>query len=246
MKFQEDKVFAVIGDSFTFGQGLYYYEWFKNYSGPSLKPSVNGELHHWAWPSHEHILTNKDYEEIKKYRYVDKLSKHLQMEYIVRRQNGGNQQDLFYTINQILNSKIIGDGVVNRKVDLIVLNLTFPYRDVDIVFDGETEYKYLSQLSSDIKIIGNKCKSRGIKFLVWSWNEELATILQDEKFFVKLVHKNKSYICFNQLEYDFKYHKTPITFQQEELFGVADDHPSKYGHQIIYESIVNHLKKYDV
>jgi hypothetical protein len=47
-------------------------------------------------------------------------------------------------------------------------------------------------------------------------------------------------------KYDFKYHKTPITFQQEELFGVADDHPSKYGHQIIYESIVNHLKKYDV
>jgi hypothetical protein len=93
-------IFVAIGDSFTWGQGLYYYDWIKNskLSDKEIKDFLLSDLKgsHYQWVNIRHKITNRDLESIKSLRYIDLISKELDMDYITKEANGGSNFENIY------------------------------------------------------------------------------------------------------------------------------------------------------
>ena len=105
-------IFVAVGDSFTFGQGLQYYDWIKNskMSKDEIKYFLLSDLHgsHYQWLNLSHKITNRDLESIKLLRYIDLISKELDMDYITKETNGGSNHN---NINLIGNTLLLQPDV---------------------------------------------------------------------------------------------------------------------------------------
>ena len=93
-------IFVAIGDSFTWGMGLYYYDWIQNskMSKEEIKDFLLSDLQgsHYQWMNLHHKITNRDLESIKSLRYIDLISKELDMDYITKEANGGSNFENIY------------------------------------------------------------------------------------------------------------------------------------------------------
>ena len=101
-------IFVAVGDSFTWGQGLYYYDLIKNskLSAKEIKDFLLSDLKgsHYQWVNIRHKITNRDLESIKSLRYIDLISKELDMDYITKEANGGSNHN---NINLIGNTLLL-------------------------------------------------------------------------------------------------------------------------------------------
>ena len=107
-----EDIFVATGDSFTFGQGLYYYDWIQNskLSAKEIKDFLLSDLKgsHFQWSNLSHKITNRDLESIKSLRYIDLISKELDMDYITKETNGGSNHN---NINLIGNTLLLQPDV---------------------------------------------------------------------------------------------------------------------------------------
>ena len=105
-------IFVAVGDSLTWGMGLYYYDWIKNskMSKEEIKDFLLSDLQgsHYQWMNLSHKITNRDLESIKSLRYIDLISKELDMDYITKIDNGGENRN---------NINLIGSTLL-RQVDM--------------------------------------------------------------------------------------------------------------------------------
>ena len=99
-------IFVAVGDSFTWGQGLQYYDWIKNskMSKDEIKYFLLSDLQgsHYQWLNLHHKITNRDLESIKSLRYIDLISKELDMDYITKETNGGSNIENIRYISETL------------------------------------------------------------------------------------------------------------------------------------------------
>ena len=84
-------IFVAVGDSFTWGQGLYYYDWLQNskLSAKEIKDFLLSDLKgsHYQWVNLHHKITNRDLESIKSLRYIDLISKRMRLNKTSTKQN---------------------------------------------------------------------------------------------------------------------------------------------------------------
>ena len=64
-------------------------------------------------------------------------------------------------------------------------------------FVNMVEGKLLEDTIQEVKEVNKLCLENGIDLLVWSWQNELAELLKDEKFFIKIQYELKEYISFD-------------------------------------------------
>lgn len=101
-----EEIFVAVGDSFTWGQGLQYYDWIKNskMTKEEIKDFLLSDLQgsHYQWTNLNHKITNKDLESIKSLRYIDLISKEFDMDYITKEKNGGENNSNYNLIRNTL------------------------------------------------------------------------------------------------------------------------------------------------
>ena len=157
-------IFVAVGDSFTWGQGLQYYDWIKNskMSKDEIKYFLLSDLQgsHYQWLNLHHKITNRDLESIKSLRYIDLISKELDMDYITKETNGGsNIENIRYISETLLRQvdmdpnhpgyrawgppewwpdksdkkpdfTLQNDKLLNREISFVILQLTHVNRDL--------------------------------------------------------------------------------------------------------------------
>jgi len=157
-------IFVAVGDSFTWGQGLQYYDWIQNskMSREEIKDFLLSDLNgsHYQWLNLHHKITNRDLESIKSLRYIDLISKELDMGYITKETNGGENRNNINLIGNTLllqvdmdpnhpgyrawgppewwpdksdkkpDFRLQNDKLLNREIKFVILQLTFVERDL--------------------------------------------------------------------------------------------------------------------
>ena len=157
-------IFVAVGDSFTWGQGLYYYDWIKNskMTKEEIKDFLLSDLQgsHYQWLNLHHKITNRDLESIKSLRYIDLISKELDMGYITTETNGGKNKENIHLMGQTLllqvdmdpnhplykgwgppqwwpnksdkkpDFRLQNDKLLNREIKFVILQLTHVERDL--------------------------------------------------------------------------------------------------------------------
>ena len=157
-------IFVAVGDSLTWGMGLYYYDWIKNskMSKEEIKDFLLSDLQgsHYQWMNLSHKITNRDLESIKSLRYIDLISKELDMDYITKETNGGLNRNNIHLIGNTLllqvdvnpnhpgyrawgppqwwpdksdkkpDFRLQNDKLLNREIKFVILQLTHVARDL--------------------------------------------------------------------------------------------------------------------
>ena len=159
-----EEIFVAVGDSFTWGQGLQYYDWIKNskMTKEEIKDFLLSDLQgsHYQWLNLHHKITNRDLESIKSLRYIDLISKELDMDYITKEKNGGENGNNINLIGNTLllqvdmdpnhpgykgwgppqwwpdksdkksDFRLQNDKLLNREIKFVILQLTHVERDL--------------------------------------------------------------------------------------------------------------------
>lgn len=108
-----------LGDSFTWGQGLYYSNWIKN--GDSID-DINKKLPPHTF--HENVISYDDDLLRKRLHFPALVAQHFDKSYSIRYGNGGSNFNILNILKNI-NHQILFEGI-----ELIVIQLTFLTRDV--------------------------------------------------------------------------------------------------------------------
>jgi len=169
-------IFVAVGDSFTWGQGLYYYDWIKNskMTKEEIKDFLLSDLQgsHFQWMNLHHKITNGDLESIKSLRYIDLISKELDMDYITKEKTGGENRNNINLIGNTLllqvdvdpnhpgykgwgppqwwpnksdkkpDFRLQNDKLLNREIKFVILQLTHIERDLPPERDRVGDWNY--------------------------------------------------------------------------------------------------------
>ena len=246
------EIFVTAGCSFTWGQGLYYYDWIKNteLDQNEIKSFLNRykiPVLHNNWENLRPKLTVGDWNSIRSLRYSDLISNKLDMDYITY---SGNNNDNFQHIYDILTTdKYIlmeDDKLLNRKLKFVVFQLTAAGRDSDT--GGNYTVKHIKNTVDNMDELYNFLKERDIKLLVWCMTEDLGYSLKDKPYFLKIKFDGIEYNSFNDLAKSDNHLAGIKGNPQFELsgdlkhYGVTDEHPSKRFHKLISDTILNKLE----
>ena len=221
-----------LGDSFTWGQGLYSKKWLEEgksieYCNQHMPPKF----------SHENISYSDD-EYRKRHHFPNLVAKHYDRPYYTKSKNGGNNSE----INNIC--RYIGNYAHDDSIDLVVvqftefmrsikdeLELEFP-RDYALTNIEEIIYDICKKQIKDVyeSLIENKIKN----FIFFSWMPDIGNIIKTKysDHYVPLYFNNMEYTNF----YDMCDKNQKLTLGGD--LGVDDGHLSELGHQVIAESII--------
>ena len=179
------------------------------------------------------------------------LSKKLNCEYFQSSgHNDGNH-------NQIKEWIDLSNKVSERKLDFIIWQLTDPQRDLEDVTNfwsklnsistpPEEKEKLWNHITNEIpqKTIGHiveldkKCKESDIDLFVWSWQDDIAKLIKNEDYFVRLVHNDKWYRSFNHFKDTSK-----LDVELSQIFNTEDNHPNKFFNEVLYNSLLIKLRQ---
>lgn len=248
-------MFIFVGDSFTWGQGLYFEKWKKEgISVEKMNDFCKGLT------SHEYFsLDLQEYRKEKRFPHI--ISKHFNKSYeVLNLMNGGSNWDIFIKINEFL--------TYANFIDLFVIQLTHINR-MDNIENISNQVNYFKPLSNEL--LKNKKKfEKGsneekyqaykffeqtqfeyIKYLVksckspiycLSWLDEdgnnLKKIIPHNH--IPIIHENETFDGFSKL--------IDMGFNLHNKIGCYDLHLDSEGHLIVANSIIkkieeNNLKK---
>jgi hypothetical protein len=111
-----------IGDSFTWGQGLYFYKWMEQKR--ELPPSVGG-----MYPSHAHLVTADDIKYKDDNSFTGLLSKYYGLEAVKRPTNGGSNTEIILDMIPMIDK-------LGNDIDKVVFQFTsisrYQFRDLNM------------------------------------------------------------------------------------------------------------------
>ena len=180
-----EDIFVAVGDSFTWGQGLQYYDWIQNskMSKEEIKEFFLSDLQgsHYQWMNLSHKITNRDLESIKSLRYIDLISKELDMGYITKETNGGENGNNINLIGNTLlrqvdmdpnhpgykgwgppqwwpdksdkkpDFRLQNDKLLNREIKFVILQLTHVERDLPPENERVGDWDYEKEYKQRLK-----------------------------------------------------------------------------------------------
>jgi len=233
-----------LGDSFTWGQGLYFEEWYDNGVSADF---INKHLP----PNYPQELMNYEDDEIrKKYHFPNLISKELNTQYVTKWGNGGSNYDIINMLENVT-YQMIPDGI-----ELVVVQFTDFMRDAEFIID-DLEKKLGPDLNNvnyvmmeQINKIDNFCNYptwhfgdsfQKLPWIGFSWRDDVGRAL--EKYypdnFIPLEYNGKSYHGFIELYQE-------DIFLHNSILGCKDEHFNKKGHRFISNCILNKIEKMDI
>jgi hypothetical protein len=109
-----------LGDSFTWGQGLYYSRWLEK--GMSFD-DINKKLPPFTF--HENIISYNDDVHRRKHHFPAIISKHFKKPYCIRYGNGGSNRNIINILENINHQMLF------ESIELVVVQFTYWSRDID-------------------------------------------------------------------------------------------------------------------
>lgn len=217
-----------LGDSFTWGSGLYYKKWIQD--GKSID-YCNNHLPNLF--SHENISYSDD-EYRRKHHFPNLVSKYYNKSYYVNPKNGGTNKDIYETLNVFFKHH-------NSYVpQLVVIQFTEFFREFGFSIPSEYAHEDISkwielQCTTQIdKVYSLLVENQINNILFFSWREDIGKILQSNyhKHYLPIYYKHQEYNNFEDL-----------LSKNDELklggeLGIDDSHFSELGHQVIADSII--------
>lgn len=225
-----------LGDSFTWGQGLYYKKWIedgksKEFCERNLPPIF----------SHENISYRDDCYRKEKH-FPNLVSKHFNRSYYSNPGNGGNNRDMFEISNEI--SKL----APHDAIDLVIVEFTEFLRDLQYKIPPHIDETLLDDWVYDnckqqIHRVFDALTRNSIKnILMFSWRDDIGKILHSEykDFTVPLVYNNVEYKSFDKM----------LEENQELVIagdlGISDGHFSEKGHSVISNCIIDKINSLNI
>ena len=252
-----------LGDSFTWGQGLFFEKWASEGNDVKKWFDENGDVDEYP---HESI----DYES-DKYRRENHfpaiVAKHFNKTYTTRWGNGGSNWDIINILNNVPSLA----PQYRNTIDLFVIQFTdFTRTDHRLIkesdlinelpferskFPLETNYDdnaiidelLNNELKLQIEMINDIIINKmGKKWIGISWLDDIGRILEKDysENHIPVEYNGKKYNSF-QVVYQEK--NKNLLFLTEK-FNIRDDHFNLKGHQFVANNIIqkieeNHLQK---
>lgn len=225
-----------LGDSFTWGQGLYYKKWLESgktieFCEKNLPPKF----------SHENISYIDD-EYRREKHFPNLVSKHFNRSYYSKPGNGGNNRDLYHIANEI--SKY----APSDAIDLVVVEFTEFLRDLNYKIPpeiGETLFDdwVYDNCKKQIHRVFDSLSRNAVKNIVmFSWREDIGKILHNEykDFIVPLIYNDIEYQSFDKM----------LEENQELVIAgdlnISDGHFSERGHEVIAKCIIDKVNSLNI
>jgi hypothetical protein len=238
-----------LGDSFTWGQGLYFEKW-KNDGIDVLKwKEKNGDVDEYP---HENLDYDSDCFR-KENHFPALVAKHYDRCYNVKWGNGGSNWDVIHQVNML---PVLSPQFRNG-LDLIVIQLTDWTRNdnrvlykQDLYQQAVPEMKYLVKDSEwENKLIDDMMKKEslyqvekmkeildnlGKKWVVISWRDDMGEIIKNKfsENYVPFYYKDKEYSAFEICLQDENY-------SLEKEFN--DGHLNTKGCKLVADSIIKKI-----
>jgi hypothetical protein len=220
-----------LGDSFTWGQGLYSKKWIQ--SGNSIEYCNN---HLPPTFSHGNI-SHSDDEYRRKYHFPNLVANHFDRSYYSKPKNGGTNKDISKMATYIF------DYAENDAVELVVIQFTeflrnFHYKIPDEYKNEGIEDWINLECSKQIESIYKTLIGYGIKnILMFSWRGDIGRLLKSQysENYVPLYYNDNQYMCFG----DMLSENSELELAGE--LGINDGHFSELGHRVIADSIIKKI-----
>lgn len=251
-----------LGDSFTWGQGLYYEQWY-NEMGISVD-DINKTLP--PKMTHENISYNDDLYR-REYHYPNLVSKHFNKRYVTKYGNGGSNRNIINILENI-NHQTIFEGI-----ELVVIQFTYWARDIETpnliekykqeYFVNESEALNMVMKYQIERVISLLKRPEGcqrfengtnnwshhndeLKFLFICQEPEWAEYINKNysQHLIKINYKNNQ---FNSLAEFTDYNKLLSDKQKillsDAIEGCNDLHFSKWGHYLLSSSVIRKIEE---
>lgn len=206
-----------LGDSFTWGQGLYFEELLKNGNGLNLDFNP------------ENISYTEDIYR-KKFHFPNLVSKHFNKSYSCIWGNGGSNYNIISILENLENQ--FYSGVVS-SIEYFVIQFTCPSRgDINPI----SFYEQINKVDSIVKSYDK----------MWygiSWRPELGEIIE-EKYNNNLVPITYNNVTYNNFEDVLNNDIDNLTLNSK--YGIDDFHFSKEGHDLIAKSIIRKIENNNI
>lgn len=246
------------GDSFTWGQGLYYYSNLPNIHIPTPGHYIDSRV----------SSSHRKYIEIK--RYARLVSNNFDTFELVKPSNGGSDIDSLMFIDDVFKNKnfsyedisyvIFQTTQFTRSPFEIEINgelLSFNFNDsikqmhnsheIFLNWLCENNYSLDDYKKLHIEQIFNKIKnkfiyleSKGISCKILSWTNDYAQLINNDEYmsskFIKILHNNETINTF----YDLMNSYPELMIKNDPYFktSVGDGHLSLNAHKIVANNII--------
>jgi len=249
------------GDSFTWGQGLYYYSGLPNIYIPSPGHYVDARV----------SLSHKKYSQIK--RYARLVSNNFDTFELVKPDNGGSDVDSIEFIDDVFKQGKFNYGDISY---LIFQTTQFMRSPFEIEINGELfefyfndsikkmhnlhdiffqwmnknnysleDYEKLhkEQIFTKIKNKFIALESKGVSCKILCWTNDYIHLINDDEYmskrFIKITHNNEIINTF----YDLMNLYPELTIGNDPFFknSVGDHHLSLRAHEIVANSIIKNI-----
>ena len=250
------------GDSFTWGQGLYYYS-----NLPNLKiPKTGHYIHTYVTPSHRKFKDTK--------RFARLVVNEFETFELVKIGNGGNDYESLEFIDDIFKK----DGYKYEDISYVIFQTThFMRSPFEMEVEGEIqqlhfnhsimkmhnmhdffikwlnennytledyERLHINQVFKKIKDKFIELESNGVKCKIICWTLDYIDLIKNDEYmfdkFIPILYNNKTMDCFETFmeEYPEMMIKNDSYFEK----SVGDGHLSLNAHRIIADNIINKIK----
>ncbi len=222
-----------LGDSFTWGQGLYFYKWKDD--NKKISSDVGG-----MYPSHSDLITNDDLIYKDKLSFTGLVGEHYNLEPIKRITNGGSNTDILLDTIPLIDR-------YNNSIDKVVFQFTtlsrYQFRDLNITdadafnpsFSSMFEqrsFQFFNHIDGILKYYSNLYK---FQYCYMDW---LGDFYKFNPYkFIKYSYKEKQFYYFDILLDEYK---IDIDINGHKII---DLHLNKDGQNILSTGIIKHFEE---
>lgn len=220
-----------LGDSFTWGQGLYIKNWLKR--GRSID-DCNTFMPPMYPPE---LISYEDDLYRKEHHFPNLVSKKLNKSYATKFGNGGSNYDILNIIKNLDNHMDI------NGIDMVVVQFTefqrgFGDRLYDIL-SAETYKETINEIClNQINNIDFELKKYNLPWIGLSWHKDIGDLLSTQFLnnYVPILYNNIKYTNFKEL---IDIHRETCI---QGTYPLSHDlHLNELGHQVISNSIINKI-----
>ena len=220
-----------IGDSFTWGQGLYFYKWLEDKR--ELPSSVGG-----MYPSHSHLVTPTDIRYKDELSFTGLVSNYYGLQPHKRLTNGGSNTEIILDMIPMLDK-------LGNDTEKVVFQFTsisrYQFRDLNMGnidnCEGTFEEVYKQRVSNLFNYVDNTISYfaglYNFKYCYLDWLGDFYN--ESPAKFVKYNINGNHYSYFNKFLNDYK---IDLVVDGKPII---DLHLNKEGQKIITNSIISHF-----
>ena len=222
-----------IGDSFTWGQGLYFYKWLEEKR--ELPSSVGG-----MYPSHSHLVTPADIKYKDEYSFTGLLSKYYGLEVVKRLTNGGSNTEIILDMIPMIDK-------LGNDIDKVVFQFTsisrYQFRDLNMGSidncEGTFDDIFKKRVSNLFNYVDNTLSYfsglYNFKYCYLDWLGDFHNECPSK--FVKYNVNGNHYSHFNQFLNEYK---IDLVVDGKPII---DLHLNNEGQKILTNSIISHFEQ---